>query len=194
MSAANKKRKELVTEAMKLRKESEDKIADLKVRIKAAEVKVQQTKDVLAETEKKEKNRVVKGADGPLGTLVGQAKTRTQELRDYLIRVRSERDSLRSKLQELEAIMTTFKEEYNPNFNDEGVKRAVRAWEDYSARDPLAEPEPSHDQDLDEISKTDEESGLDWDAFYTTEPASDPELDLRTFHGLISVQHILMMS
>ncbi|KAF2153319.1 hypothetical protein K461DRAFT_267913 [Myriangium duriaei CBS 260.36] len=178
LSAATRKRKELVTDAARLRKEIEDRIADLHTQIQGAELQVQNTKEALAETEKRERNRVVRGADGPLGSLVEQARTRSSELRDSLIRVRGERDSARTRLQELESLLTTFKEEYNPNFNDEGVKRAVRAWEDYAARDKGPEPDAGQDTDLDEITKTDEESGLDWEAFTSTEQTSDPELEL----------------
>ena len=64
--------------------------------------------------------------------VVGLARQRTEELLRSLVQVRQERDASKSRLQELEGILSTFKEEYNPNFNDEGVKRAVRAWEDYA--------------------------------------------------------------
>ncbi|GAM84156.1 hypothetical protein ANO11243_021490 [Dothideomycetidae sp. 11243] len=178
LSTATRKRKELVAEAAKKRLEIEDQISNLQTQIEAAEVKVRQAKDTLAETEVRERNRVVRGASGPLGTLVEQAKNRVQELRDSLIRVRTERDSARERLLELENILSTFKVDYNPNFNDEGVKRAVRAWDEYAARDKGPEPDAALDNDLEEISKTDEESGLDWDAFGATQEKGDPELEL----------------
>ena len=101
---------------------------------------------------------------GKLGILVGLAKQRTNELRESLIRVRNERDSNKGRIQELEQLLTTFKDEYNPNFNDEGVKRAVRAWEDYAARDK-PDANEALDRDLDEISKPDTENGLNWDEY-----------------------------
>jgi protein kinase C substrate 80K-H len=86
------------------------------------------------------------------------------ELRESVIRVRSERDSYDQRIQELEKILSTFKEEYNPNFNDEGVKRAVRAWEDYAARDKSSH-NAAADRDLEEMSKSDEHNGLNWEEY-----------------------------
>jgi len=126
----------------------------------------------LAEVERREKGKIVKsqGAkQGKMGVLVGLARQRTEELRDHLIRVRQERDTSKDRVKELEAILTTFKEEYNPNFNDEGVKRAVRAWEDYAARDKSGDDTAAHDRDLNEITKTDQESGLDWETYLEAE-------------------------
>jgi len=56
-----------------------------------------------------------------------------EELRGKLVSVVGKRDALKEKVKQLETILSTFKEEYNPNFNDEGVKRAVKSWEDYAA-------------------------------------------------------------
>jgi protein kinase C substrate 80K-H len=69
----------------------------------------------------------------------------------------------KGRVKELEALLTTFKEEYNPNFNDEGVKRAVRAWEEYAAKEKSGETETAYERDLDEIVKPDdEEGGVNW--------------------------------
>ena len=79
-------------------------------------------------------------------------------------------------MEELEGILKTFKEEYNPNFNDEGVKRAVRAWEDYAAKDKAALGNEARDRDLDEIAKSDEEAGpINW-ADYAEEEESDTDV------------------
>jgi len=165
---AGRKRKELVAEAGRLRKEVQDRLQTLGTEIEGSELKVKQLENELTEIERKEKGKVVKSAVqkvGKLGVLVGLAKQRTDELRETLGRVRQERDSSRSRLQEVESILSTFKEEYNPNFNDEGVKRAVRAWEDYAARDKGPEPDAAHDRDLDAIAKSDKDNGLDWDEY-----------------------------
>lgn len=181
LSAAAKKRKELVAEAARLRKEVEDRMHSLKTQIEGAEIHVTEVERDLAEIEKQERSRVVKGSvgakAGKLGVLVGLAKHRTQELRDQLLRVRQERDSTKERLQEVESILSTFKEEYNPNFNDEGVKRAVRAWEDYAAKDKGPETDAAHERDLTEISKSDEENGVNWEDYTTDDEES--ELDLR---------------
>ncbi|KAG8626262.1 hypothetical protein KVT40_005207 [Elsinoe batatas] len=180
LSAARARRKELITEAAKLRKEAEDEIKNLEIQITAAEVSVKQAQDTLKETEKRERGRMAKsgGKAGEVALLVNQAKQRSQELRDNLVRVREERDVAKTRLEELEQLLTTFKEEYNPNFNDEGVKRAVRAWEDYAARDKTSISDAAHDRDLDEITKSDEDSGFNWDSFLTATEPENPELDL----------------
>ncbi|KAK3118027.1 hypothetical protein LTR53_000064 [Teratosphaeriaceae sp. CCFEE 6253] len=165
---AGRKRKELVAEAGRLRKQVEDRLQTLGTEIEGSELKVKQLESELTGIEQKEKGKVVKGAVqkvGKMGVFIGLAKQRTEELRESLGRVRKERDSSRGRLQEVEGILSTFKEEYNPNFNDEGVKRAVRAWEDYAARDKGAEPDAAHDRDLDAIGQSDKDNGVDWDEY-----------------------------
>nr|POE78598.1 glucosidase 2 subunit beta [Quercus suber] len=166
---AARKRKELVAEAAKMRLVIEEKVITLKSLIEAGEINVKSLEQEFADVEKKERGRVVKGSvsnkAGKLGVLVGLAKQRTEELRSNLIRVRTERDASISRLQELESLLSTFKEEYNPNFNDEGVKRAVRAWEDYAARDKGAGVDPAQDRDLDAIAREDHENGIVWDEY-----------------------------
>lgn len=179
LNNATKKRKELVAEAVRRRKEIEERVLSVQTEIEGSELKVKELEAELAETERKEKGKVVKANGGKkagkLGVLIGLAKQRTDELRNSLVRVRDERDSSRSRLQELEAILSAFKEDYNPNFNDEGVKRAVRAWEDYAARDKGPEPDAAHDRDLDAIAKSDKDNGLDWDE-YEAEEESDTDV------------------
>ncbi|KAL9115288.1 MAG: hypothetical protein Q9187_007334, partial [Circinaria calcarea] len=89
----------------------------------------------------------------------------------------SQRDSGRARIQELETILSTFKQDYNPNFNDEGVKRTVRSWEEYAARDRSSEEgDAVHDRDLDEITKPDHETGaINWAEWERSEE-SDVEL------------------
>ncbi|MCJ1285629.1 hypothetical protein MMC26_004970 [Xylographa opegraphella] len=161
MSNAARKRKELVTEAQRLRKEVEDQIENLGIKVKASEVKVKALEEQLAETERKERGKVVKAPEkaGKMSILVNLAKDRIEELRTFLVDVRSQRDQGRERIKELETILTTFKEEYNPNFNDEGVKRAVRSWEEYAARDKPDDTDAAHERDLDEVSKADSETG-----------------------------------
>ncbi|KAL2056746.1 hypothetical protein ABVK25_003141 [Lepraria finkii] len=168
-SNAAKRRKELVAEAAKLRQEVEVKVQTLQTVIQGQGLKVKGLEAALAEAERQERGRVVKkrGAGGKLSMLVQLAKDRIEELRESLVEVRNQRDTGKARIAELEAILTTFKEEYNPNFNDEGVKRAVRSWEDYAARDKPAVGDDAKDRDLDEIAKPDSETGAikwsEWD-------------------------------
>ena len=186
MAAALKKKKELITEAARLQKEVEDRIETLKVELEGQTVKVKALEVQLAEVERRERGRVVRGASkaGKVAILAGLAKTRIQELRDGLMEVRTQRDTGREKIKQLEQILSTFKAEYNPNFNDEGVKRAVRSWEEYAASGDKAEEDEDSDfeKDLDEVSKEDSETeGINWAEWETTEEEDEIDLSERAF-------------
>ena len=178
---AAKKRKELVAEAARLRKEIEGRIQSLGTQIEGSVITVKNLEAALAEVEKKEKGRVVKssGSGSRLSVLAGLAKDRIEELRGALLDLWAQRDAARERIAELEAILSTFKEEYNPNFNDEGVKRAVRSWEDYAARQKPAEDDAGRDRDLDEITKPDAESGvIQWSEW---EDPDESDADVRKY-------------
>ncbi|KAL8835710.1 MAG: hypothetical protein Q9170_003212 [Blastenia crenularia] len=169
LGVAGKKRKELAAEAGRLRKQVEDRIQTLETEIQGSALKAKSLETALAEAERQERGKVVRsaGKGSKFGTLIQMAKDRIEELRESLVEVRSQRDTASARLIELEGLLSTFKAEYNPNFNDEGVKRAVRSWEDYVARDNPAIGDAAHDRDLDEISKPDSETGVitwsDWE-------------------------------
>lgn len=179
LANARQKRKELVAESGRLRKEVEDRITTLKTQIEGQTQKVDALTKSLAEIERAEKGKVVRGAGkgGKVTVLASLAKERIQELTDNVERVRQERDAAKGRIDELEAMLKRFKEEYNPNFNDEGVKRAVKAWEDYAAQDWPA-PDAARDRDLDEILKPDSESAIKWDEFDTVE---ESDVDVRKY-------------
>jgi hypothetical protein len=82
---------------------------------------------------------------------------------------------LRERVTQLEGILATFKEEYNPNFNDEGVKRAVKSWEDYAAnKEEVAEE--ALERDVEQVSKPDSETeGINWAEWETVEEETDTE-------------------
>jgi protein kinase C substrate 80K-H len=181
MSKASKKRKELVDQAQRLRKEVEDQVSNLKTEIVAFETKVRDLEAQLQDIERRERGKVgkVAGTVGKVGLLTTLAKDRIEELREFLIDVRSQRDGLQARVKELESILTTFKEEYNPNFNDEGVKRAVRSWEEYAARDKPTGTDDAHERDLDELSKPDSETGLiNWEEW---KDEGEGDVDLRMY-------------
>jgi protein kinase C substrate 80K-H len=138
---------------------------DLKTEIHGDELRVAQLEQELVDIERSERSKVVSAPKegGKLGVLMAIAKQRTEELRNSLERVRMERDSAQERLKKLEQLLATFKEEYNPNFNDEGVKRAVRAWEDYVAEGRAPDFDGAVERDLAETLKTDAENGLNWD-------------------------------
>ena len=181
LSSAAKKRKEIAADADKLRKEVEDRIQSLRTEIEGGEMKVKSLEADLADTERQERSKVVKGPKGlsKMGLLAQLARGRIEELRESLIEVRNQRDTGKARIVELEEILSTFKEEYNPNFNDEGVKRAVRSWEDYAARDKATIGDDAHDRDLDEIAKPDGETGaINWSEWDGPE---ESDVDVRKY-------------
>ena len=184
--AALKKKEELIKEAQALRAGVEMSITRLEAEIKAQEIKAEELKKKYEDVERRERGKVVtsKGKGSKVTVLAGLAKQRVEELREALVGVIGKRDALKAKVKELEGILSTFKEEYNPNFNDEGVKRAVQAWENYAAnKDPAGEDTSAEDRDIEDISKPDTETeGINW-AEYETEEESD--VDVRKFFNSI---------
>ena len=187
LSNAAKRRKEIVADAEKLRKEVADRIQSLRTEIQGGEMKVEALESDLAETERHERSKVVKSPKGlsRMGLFAQLAKDRIEELRESLVEVRSQRDMGKARIVELEGILSTFKEEYNPNFNDEGVKRAVRSWEDYAARDKSTIGDDAHDRDLDEIAKPDGDTGnINWSEW---EEPEESDIDVRRYFPIKSI-------
>jgi protein kinase C substrate 80K-H len=176
MTAALKKKKELLVDSGRQQKEVEDQIKRLEVEIQAQEMKVKDMEAEFEEVKKREESKMVRGKKaGKVNILASLAKGRVEELRNALVEVRKERDETRSRLKELEDILSKFKIEYNPNFNDEGVKRAVRSWEEYAAREDVGNLGNSvRDRDLDEIAKPDDDtSGVNWEQWENEEDETD---------------------
>jgi protein kinase C substrate 80K-H len=178
LNAARQRRKDLIADAARLRKEVEDRIQTLKTQIEGQTMKVEGLERGLVEIERAEKGKIVKGAGkgGKITVLSSLAKIKIEELTNNVGRLRSERDTAKARVDELEAMLKRFKEEYNPNFNDEGVKRAVKAWEDYAAQDRPGSND-ALDRDLDEILKPDSESAIKWEEFEADTAESD--IDVR---------------
>ncbi|KAI0173098.1 glucosidase 2 subunit beta [Hypoxylon sp. FL1284] len=176
LERANKRRRTMVKESKEFRRRVEVKITSLNEEISELEVKQAELKAKLDEAERQERFKVVKDeGPGKLGVLAGLAKNRVNELRDTLSNVMGDRNQLKDRVLELEGILAAFKEEYNPNFNDEGVKKAVRAFEDYAAK---KDPSQGHLNEIEvhEIMKEDsEEFGVNWKEFEDDE-ATDTDI------------------
>jgi len=172
LERANKRRRTMVKEAKELRRQIESKIEALNSEVKDLEIKETDLKNRLQEAERKERGKVVRGEGvGKLGVLTALAKTRIDELRDVLGKVNAERADYKTKSEELESILAAFKEEHNPNFNDEGVKKAVRAWEDYAAKKAGEYSNAVAEEDINSALAADsEESGIHWSEFEDMEP------------------------
>lgn len=180
MERAAKQKNAMLSEARELRRKAEAKIDQLKSEIKLLDVNRADLQKQYATVKLHDKGRVVKSegaAGGKLGVLIGVAKTRVNELRSTLDRIVEQRDDLTSKVQELETILKKLKDEYNPNFNDEGVKSAVKSFEDYAAREAEIVRDVSADADVEEILKEDgETSGVNWAEFEGGEEGSDTDV------------------
>lgn len=175
---AAKRRRTMAKEARELRRRVETKITALEEDIKGLQEKKSELEKKYQEVEQSERGKVVKtdGQGGKLGVLVGLAKARVSELRETLSMVVDQRDELQGRVNELEDILKKFKEEYNPNFNDEGVKAAVKGWEDYAAKLADATASELTDSDITEIVKEDDESsGVNWKEFEDNE-VSDTDI------------------
>lgn len=173
-------RAELVSEAHSLKIGIETSKRILENEISSKEKEVADLKKTYMNIERQERGQNLgnTGKVSKLSTLATVAKKRIDQLRHTLSRLASERDVLEQKVRDLEAILSNFKDEYNPNFNDEGVKRAVKSWEDYAARKSSKESENSEpeDFDLDELLEEDgEEHGINWNE-WLAEEQSDAEL------------------
>lgn len=176
MTAALKKKRDLLVDAGRQQKEVEDAIKILEAELQGEEIKVKNLEADLERIETEERSKVVKGKKtGKVNVLAELAKGRVEELRNALGEVRKERDETRSRVKELEEILSKFKVEYNPNFNDEGVKRAVRSWEDYAVRGTLESLENgARERDLDEIAKPDDDqSGINWEQWENEDDACE---------------------
>lgn len=179
-------KQQMLKEAMELRQEVERRITILEQDKKKIEARKADVEQKYADALKEDSSRVVKreGAGGKLGVLIGLAKDRVEELREALRLVTEDREAMRAKKIELEAILKQFKEDYNPNFNDEGVKAAVRSWEDYAAREAESDQAEFQESDINEILKEDDETnGVNWKAF----DEFGEDTDVRKYHQLTSV-------
>lgn len=177
MSAAMKKKKGILVDAGRLQKEVEDHVGRLEVEFEAEEIKVRDLEADLEEVERSEESRAVRGRKkGRMSVLAELAKGRVEELTNALIEVRMERDETRDRVKELEDTLAALKVEYNPNFNDEGVKRAVRGWEDYAAREAeRGGANADRDRALDEIVEGSDESRINWDEWANEQDACESD-------------------
>ena len=189
LDRAGKKRKTMANEAQELRRRVEAKISTLKTEVSTLEKKRDELKRKHEEAERDEKTKVARGGGsggGKLGVLVGVAKARVTELRNTLDSVVRQRDELAGRVQELETILRKFKEEYNPNFNDEGVKAAVKSFEDYAAREDTEAKDYIPDSEVLEILKEDSETaGVNWKEFESGDEGDDTDVCEFCRHGLL---------
>jgi len=136
LERGRKKNGELVEKARVLRVQIENDIVVEQAQITKLENELIKKKTELAQAEVVEKSRVVKTEGkkvGKIGILSQLTKERIEEYKDYSTRMIKIKAEIEGRLERVEGLLTRLKETYNPNFNDEGVKSAVRGWEEYLA-------------------------------------------------------------
>ena len=182
MRNALRKKDELLATAASLRTGIDSRIKALEVEVNELVIKEKEAKNKLQEVERRERGRVSgsKGKGSRTTVLADLARRRVEELRGAVLGLVGRRDEMRQRIRDLESILKKFEEEYNPNFNDEGVKRAVKAWQDYAANTGELKEENAEDRDLNELSKEDgeAENGINWSEWETEEAG---ELDESKF-------------
>lgn len=206
---AIRRRKELVKEAERARIQLEDSVRDLQTQVEGLAAREAEARRQLEDVERREKYRVVSGGSlraTRTTVLAKLAKARVEELRTTLQKEVEKKTTAAKKLAQLEGILSAFKTEYNPNFNDEGVKRAVKAWEDYVADMTPGQSLLEEDQDLEVVLKGDSEetSGINWEEWEKEEEESDvealyrfeeylPEGVRKWMHGKVADLRILLV-
>lgn len=169
MTAALKKKRELLVDAGRQQKEVEENVRRLEAELEGFEVKARNLEADLEEVRMQERSK----RNGRLQVLVEVAKERVEGLRGALVEVRQERDDSRARVKELEDLLGKLKDERDPNTKDEGVKQAVRSWEEYVARG-LDGGNSARDRDLDYLVKPDDDSsGVNWEHWENVEESCE---------------------
>lgn len=163
LTTASRRRAELVAGASKKKKEIEDWISSSKNLVKGQTAKVKALEKEVDDIETAEKSKIVRkvGTGGKAAVLAGLAKDKLAAHRESLVHVMTQRAAENIRLTELENLLATFQQEYNPNFNDEGVKRAVRGYEEYVARNEAGSEAEARDRDILDQDADDLASGGD---------------------------------
>ncbi|CAG8958724.1 hypothetical protein HYFRA_00011567, partial [Hymenoscyphus fraxineus] len=166
MREAMRRRGEMVKLARERKEEVVREIGEKEAKIKGLEVRERELKVIYEDIERRERGKVTKGGEGKgskVTILAGLAKDRVEELLSTLNGVVAKKNGLQEKVKELEGILAKFKEERNPNFNDEGVKRAVKSWEDYAANRMSVDDDEATQKDLEAVMRPDSETeGINW--------------------------------
>ena len=186
LERAVKTRQTMVEEARKLWRQVEARISKHTSEIQQLRQKEESLGQKFEEAKVAEAKKITKldGASGKLALLVDKAKARVNEMRSVLDKLLVQRNALQSKVADLEDILSRLKTEYNPNFNDDGVKAAAHSWEDYLARqDGDSGQQVSESEIRDALRDDNEASGIDWQSF--EEPESTDTDILYSFEAYL---------
>lgn len=182
----------MIKQASELRQQAEARVTALEKDVKDLEVKKEELEREYARVQNEEAGKIVRrkaGAGGKLGVLLGLAKDRVEELREALRLVTEDREIMRGKKNELEAILAQLKQDHDPNSKDEVVNAAVKSFEDWTAREASADQSEFLETDINEILKEDDETnGVNWKAF---EEHQD-DTDIRKHYQLIVIVSLFL--
>ncbi|KAF8451242.1 glucosidase II beta subunit-like-domain-containing protein [Terfezia claveryi] len=173
-----KKRAELIEKAKVMRGELEAGLKQLEVVIEGLEKKHAGLLEEVKVVEVRERAKAVKASKKTEKTNIVReiAQQRIDELKVYLQKLRDDERDLRERLTEAEKILEGLKQTYNPNFNDEGVKGAVRKWDDYVAEGKSVARSDAEERDLDDLLNGE---GIDWDELM---PAQEEEEEILSIY------------
>ncbi|KAL9055077.1 MAG: hypothetical protein Q9162_003747 [Coniocarpon cinnabarinum] len=175
LSAAARKRTELVSEAAKKRKEIEDYIRDLDQQISTKEHVVSDLEKRKDQLEKEEKSRVIRKqpAAGKAAVLAGLSKEKLGQWKTSLEYYRRRRDEETARAAELEQVLSQLKEEHNPDSADGSVQRAVQSYDAYVTKSKPANNDASERDASDLVGA--EDHGIPWSDFETEDTPGELE-------------------
>lgn len=157
-----KKRAGLIEKAKEARAKLEVEVKQLEVEIEGLEKKHTGLLEEVKVVEARERAKAVRANknEEKKNAVKEVAQQRIDELKMQLRKLRDEEKDVRERLTEAETILEGLKQTYNPNFNDEGVKGAVRKWDDYVAGGRSVGRSDAEERDLDDILNGEE---INWD-------------------------------
>lgn len=120
--------------------------------------------------EEEDKLRVVKG--GELSVPLQLLKDKSADVREALRKTIFERNVLKMRVERLEELLKALHTGYNPNFNDEAVKAAIKSWEEYTEQQAAVEPVEGA-EDADRLTEADKEEEELYNELNTPNPTAE---------------------
>ncbi|KAK9368371.1 glucosidase II beta subunit-like-domain-containing protein [Lipomyces kononenkoae] len=124
-------RVKLVTKAAAIRQALQKELSQLENQIAVSEARVVKAREDLKLAEIQSSSRV--GTKG--SPLLGRVKARIDEYQKAVAALTHRIRTLETRLAQAQDILQKLNEEYNPNYNDEGVKAAVKAYQEFKESD-----------------------------------------------------------
>ncbi|KAK9237573.1 glucosidase II beta subunit-like-domain-containing protein [Lipomyces kononenkoae] len=125
-------RAKLVAKASSIRQALQKELTQLDNQIAVSDARVVKAKEALKLAEMQSSSRV--GTKG--SPLLGRVKARIEEYQKATAALTDRITMLEARLALAQEILQKLNEEYNPNYNDEGVKAAVKAYQEFKESDP----------------------------------------------------------